>query len=114
MRNVELKIKVCKLNFFESTSKQLIINAYIGRTSANRKSSQNLKEWVRIEELKFWKIHLRIAIMEIDLDAIPLGFASSSLHEMIEMKKDMNPKSSSSQTEVELEARFQWNPQGIL
>ena len=44
MRNVELKIEVPKLSCFDSTSKKLNINAYIGRTSVNHKSSKNVKK----------------------------------------------------------------------
>ena len=59
---------------------------------------------MRIEEEKFLKFHLWVEAMEVDLDAISLGFTSSYLQEMNEMKNDVNPWSSSSQTEVELEA----------
>lgn len=67
-----------------------------------------------MEEGKFEKFHLRVMNSDLDLDAITLGLASSCLQEMIEMKKDVNPWSSSLQRKFELEARFQRNLQGVL
>lgn len=46
-------------------------------------------------------------VLKLDLDAIPLGLASSCLQEMIRIKRDVDPCNSSSETKVELEDRFQ-------
>lgn len=62
---------------------------------------------MRIKELKFEKIHLRVAALKLDLGANPLGSSSSCLQELIGIKMDVNSRSSSSQTKFELEARFQ-------
>ena len=68
-----------ELSCFELTSKQLNLVAYIGRTSANKKSIKIVEKWGIVEEDKFLKFHLRVASIQLDLDLDLLDSSSPFL-----------------------------------